>query len=102
MLMQPGQPRHDDLDRLDDLLVRPWCDREGHCPSVEFQLEGPPPPQSSFAVPIPVARGINASNGHPFEILLFDKQGRLAFLEFVPFVGSLGYIPDIQELTLDW
>jgi hypothetical protein len=86
------------LENLDSYEVRqsPIC--VGHCPTIEFRTS--PRWDSSGIRPMPGgATGNNRSDGVPFNVSLFEREGHLELLEFTPYGdGPLTYLPSVDEL----
>ena len=101
-LLEVDFPGRDSVTaQLRGCLVRTWC--AGHCPSVEFQVlpVHPAIPAHGSHHPLPVeGRGTNPADGIPFQILLFQRDGRLSEMEFVIYGEPMLEVPPPSSIEV--
>ena len=78
--------------QLSHLLARPWVECTEHCGSVELMADASVPfmpHEGSHESKVDAEGWAIDDDGIPIEILLFQKEGRLSYLEFVVFSDKL-------------
>ena len=99
-LLDADKSWHDSLrGQLETASLRSWPECAEHCPSVEFLIEDEPSPKSTSAV-LPVQGWFTDTDGVSVEILLFERAGRLADLEFVVYSDRMKREPDVAEIEV--